>query len=343
MPFVDHKYHMRALLVIAVALFLGSCKPDQSRLAADNLSGTVLIINLGSENKEAKSAKPEEDGGGLGTGFFVDDNLIVTNAHVVGGAKALKVYGYRDNKAYDAELIAADKKADLAIIKVKDWKGFNAYVKPTILRWKDSRSVEVGDTVWAMGNPYGLVWTVSQGLVSHKLRQAKRDRSYYIQTTTPIYPGNSGGPLLDGQGYVIAVNSAIVGKEGYFGMSIPSNYAQKVVEDLRKDGKVNRALIGIRISDSDDEHKVKVQKIEMSSASITAGLLPNDVIDAVKTSKTNKRWINIYDADDLISETMLLSPGDMLDLRVLRDGDSRTFSFPVKGPTEDPSAARTDR
>ena len=325
---VNHKYHMRALIITLMALMLASCKPDLPKLAADNLRGTVEIFNIPAG--DSKDAKDDPEGGGLGTGFFVEDNLIVTNAHVVAGAAKIKVLGYRDGKLYDARLIAADKNADIAIIKLDDWEDFKSNAKPKILSWADSREIRVGETVWSMGNPYGLSWTVAQGLVSHKLRQAKRDGGFYMQTTTQIYPGNSGGPLLNDDGNVIAINSAIVGKEGYFGMSIPSDYARKVVSDLKEYGKINRARMGIRLDDSDDEHGVKVRSIEADSFSLPAGLLPNDKISAIRTAKTKGRFIEVFEANELINETLLLSPGDKVDLKVTRDDVPRIFSFEVK-------------
>ena len=323
---------MRAIFVIALALLVASCRPDLPKMAADRLSGTVLIVSLGSESKNKDG--PSEDGGGMGTGFFVEDNLIVTNSHVVSGSLSVKILGYRDAKAYDAKVIASDKNADIAILKLNDWDQFKANVKPKILSWSSSRDLKVGDKVWSMGNPYGLSWTVAEGLVSHKLRQAKRDRSFYIQTTTQIYPGNSGGPLLDSKGDVIAINSAIVGKEGYFGMSIASDYAQKVVSDLKEYGKINKAKLGVKLADSDDEHGIKIMAIEQDSSGISAGLLPNDQIKGVKTKHTKGRFVDIFEAEELISEAMLLQPGDDVELLINRDSTLRTFKFTTKPVSE---------
>lgn len=319
---------MRLLAISLLLLALVGCRQDQSVLASRNLSGTVLIINIPNGPASGPvSTKPE--GGGLGTGFVIGENTIVTNNHVIAGGGTLRVYGYRDGKAYKASVIASDKDADLAVIRLEQWDEFRSHVRPTMLRWGDSRDVDVGDTVWSMGNPYGLTWTVAQGLVSHKLRQAKDDGTFYIQTTTQIYPGNSGGPLLDEQGLVVAVNSAIVGKEGYFGMAIPSRYARKVVDDLLALGRVERTRLGISISASDDEHGIKVGSISTKSRSIEAGLLPNDEITAISTRETGWRRVDVYDADGLVSEVALLDPGDTVRLYVLRDGAERVFSFPV--------------
>lgn len=322
---------MRAIVIALAMLALVGCKQDQSKLAADGLSGTVLILNMPGDSAPSKDKLQSGHGGGLGTGFLVGENTIVTNNHVIAGGGTIKVVGYRDGKAYKATVLASDEEADLAVVRLDDWDEFESHVHPAILRWGDSRTLRVGDTVWSMGNPYGLTWTVAQGIISHKLRQSKPGGEYYLQTTTQIYPGNSGGPLLDEQGYVVAVNSAIVGKEGYFGMAIPSDYARKVVDDLIEHHRVMRARMGISIAQSDDQHGIKVANISASSPAIKAGLLPNDVIRSISTKATRWRAMPVYDSDELISEVMLLEPGDMVNLTVSRDGVDRTFSFPVTG------------
>ena len=326
---VNHKYRMRIILISLIALALSACKVDMPKMAAEKLSGTVLIVATGSDKPNDKS-----EGGGIGTGFFVEDNLIVTNNHVITGASEIRVIGYKDTKPYAAKVIATDELADLAIMKLIDWDDFKTHINPTILEWGDSRKLMVGDSVWSMGNPYGLDFTVAQGLVSHKLRLRGKNRSFFIQTTTQIMPGNSGGPLMDMDGEVVAVNSAIVGREGYFGMAIPSAYARKIVMDLKQQGKVDRAKMGLRLDDADDQHGIKVKGIETASTAIAAGLLPNDKITAVRTAKTNGRFIEIYDSEALISEAMMLNTNDKIELEILRDGHHRVFAFEALAVSE---------
>lgn len=334
---VNHKYRMRIIIISFIALALAACKVDMPKMAAEKLSGTVLIIATGSNDPNDKG-----DGGGIGTGFFIEDNLIVTNAHVISGAGEIRVVGYKDTKPYVAKVIASDALADLAIMKLEDWEDFKAHVRPEILEWGDSRKLMVGDSVWSMGNPYGLDFTVAQGLISHKLRLRGKNRSFFIQTTTQIMPGNSGGPLMDMDGEVIAVNSAIVGKEGFFGMAIPSAYAKKVVADLKQQGKVARAKMGLRLDENDDQHGIKVAGIERESTGITSGLLPNDKIFAVKTAKTGGMFIRIIDSEQLISEAMMLNPGDRIELDVIRDGSHRVFAFDAL-PLNEPLAVGNPR
>lgn len=319
-------------MLLMLPLLLIGCSEDQARLAARNLSGTVVIMNIGNTG----SATPT--GGGIGTGFLIGENTIVTNNHVVDGGGKIRVVGYRDGKDYPATVLAADKQADIAVLRLDEWDEFREHVSPTLLSWGESRKLDVGDTVWSMGNPYGLAWTVAQGLVSHKLRNAKNGGVYYIQTTTQIYPGNSGGPLLDQDGRVVAINSAIVGKEGYFGMAIPSDYARKVVEDLIEHGSVRRAIMGITVGTSDDGHDVEVKGIASGSPALAAGLLPGDGIMQVRTRATGGRAIDVYSSDDLISEISLLDPGDEVELLVSRDGRELSVGFPVRENAQASSA-----
>lgn len=330
---------MRIIAAILMLISLAGCQQEQSVLAARNLSGTVLIVNVpvgGTPTADNPSPRPE--GGGLGTGFIVDENTIVTNNHVIAGGGTLRVFGYRDGKPYPARVIAADETADLAVIRLDDWDEFRENVDPAILPWGDSRSADVGDTVWSMGNPYGLTWTVAQGLISHKLRKTKEDGTYYMQTTTQIYPGNSGGPLLDEEGRVVAVNSAIFGKEGYFGMAIPSDYARKVVDDLIEHGRVRRAIMGITVGPSEDGHDIEIKGISADSPALAAGLLPGDAIRQVRTRVTNGRAIDIHSTDELISEISLLDPGDNVGLLLRRDGRDLSVSFPVRENAQASSA-----
>lgn len=317
------------LIAIVCVITLAACSPKQSDLVSENLNSMVVIFNSPPTLTESPSGTqiqpPSNGGGGMGTGFIIGENLIVTNNHVVQGKGGIiKVMGHNDMKLYDAEIIAADKPSDLAVIRLKDWDDFKKHMNPRILPWGSSRELKVGDTVWSMGNPYGLFFTVAQGIISHKLRPVDNQGNFYLQTTTQIYPGNSGGPLLNNNGEVIAVNSAIVGKEGYFGMAIPSDLAKKLVKDLIEHKQVKRCRVGMSLGPSDDFHNVKVNAINNDSPAIDAGLLPNDIIVAVSTAQTNG-WMEIEISEQLIYEVQLLSCDQKVKLEVIRDGDSRVI------------------
>ena len=208
--------------------------------------------------------KMRREGKGLGTGFIVDkDGTILTNNHVVaeGGSEAQSIsVKLSDGHNYPARVVGRDQPTDIAVIHI-DAKG--AELKPLSLG--DSDAMEVGDWVVAIGNPFGLEHTVSQGIVSAKGR-TKEDvpldpAGFYdfIQTDASINPGNSGGPLLNLRGEVIGINSAIRANANGVGFAIPINMVKQLLPMLLRDGKVSRSALGVRIADlrelSDDDKK----------------------------------------------------------------------------------------
>jgi serine protease Do len=274
------------------------------------------------DNSEAKF--------GLGTGFIIAPNVIVTNYHVISGNKqSYKIYGYNDMKPYIGHLIAGNKEADIAILKIDDWDDFNKFINPTILTWGNSYSLEQGEKVWAIGHPYGFAWSLSSGIISSLLRQDPNGNQYYLQTDTSINPGNSGGPLFNFNGEVVGINSAIYGNKGYLGLVIPGDYAKKVVHDLLSNGKINEGKIGIVMRPSNDLHHVIVDSILKTSNSIDAGLLPNDVINAIYNSTTGNT-MQIKLPQELQFEVRTLEPGDIISLYITRDNfEHKTITFAI--------------
>jgi len=192
----------------------------------------------------------------LGTGFIIDtEGFILTNNHVVEQTEELKVR-LSDEKEFKAQIVGRDPKTDLALIKIDAQKP----LVPLILG--DSDSLEVGDWVVAIGNPFGLGNTVTAGIVSAKYRQiGGGPYDNFIQTDASINPGNSGGPLLDLDGEVIGVNSAIFSQNGGnigIGFAIPINMAKQLLPQLRK-GKVSRSWLGVMIQNITPELKAKLR------------------------------------------------------------------------------------
>ncbi len=191
----------------------------------------------------------------LGTGFVIDrEGFILTNNHVVEQTEELKVR-FSDEKQYNAKIIGRDPKTDLALIKI------DAQEPLTPLRLGDSDSLQVGDWVVAIGNPFGLGNTVTAGIVSAKYRQiGGGPYDNFIQTDAPINPGNSGGPLLDLDGKVVGVNSAIFSQDGGnigIGFAIPINMAKQLLPQLRE-GRVRRSWLGVMVQNITPELKSKL-------------------------------------------------------------------------------------
>src|SRR5690242_9779893 len=184
---------------------------------------------------------------GIGSGVIATkDGYILTNNHVVDGADEVKV-ALQDGREFTAKVIGRDPKTDIAVIKI------DAKDLPAVLM-ADSEKVEVGDVVLAVGNPFGIGQTVTTGIVSATGRGGALGLDYedFIQTDAAINPGNSGGALVDAEGRLIGINTAILSRSGGnqgIGFAIPVNLARDVMESLIKDGHVTRGYLGVMIQD----------------------------------------------------------------------------------------------
>jgi len=210
---------------------------------------------------------------GLGTGMVIDDQgHILTNNHVVAGATEINVL-LADGKSFPAKLVGTDPKTDLAVIRI------SADEKLPPVAFGDSDKIAVGDWVVAIGHPRGLDQTVTQGIISAKHRSGVLDpTSYqdYLQTDAAINPGNSGGPLLNLEGQVIGVNSAIASESGGFegiGFAIPSNMAVHVVNALIANGKVTRGWLGVSIGNPTPD-QVKSLKLTDNKGALITDVVP---------------------------------------------------------------------
>lgn len=292
---------------------------------------------------------------GLGSGVIVSaDGTILTNNHVVEGAEKITVL-LADNKSFDAKLVGADKPSDLAVLKIE------AQNMP-FLTLGNSDTVRVGDIVLAIGNPLGIGQTVTSGIISAKGRRtglsygnANDSFEDFLQTDAPINRGNSGGALVNLQGELIGINSQILaGGQGGgnigIGFSIPSNMAKSVMEQLLKDGRVRRGMLGVNIQNIDDDTAralelkdtagVLVSNVRGGGAGDKAGLKRGDVITAVNGEK-------IEDSNVLRNKIAGILPGTEVKITVLRDGNPQDLSatldeYNVEGAQNNPQAPGSD-
>ncbi len=293
--------------------------------------------------------KMRREGKGLGTGFVVDkDGTILTNNHVVaeGGAEASAIsVKMSDGKNMPARVVGRDQSTDIAVIHV-DPKGLD--LKPLPLG--DSDGMEVGDWVVAIGNPFGLEHTVSQGIVSAKGR-TKEDvpldpAGFYdfLQTDASINPGNSGGPLLNLRGEVIGINSAIRANANGVGFAIPINMVKQLLPMLLRDGKVSRSAIGVRIADlrelsDDDKEELKITSDKGAVVEYVFGGGPAD-----KAGIKVGDLITAFDGKDVSRGKELqwmastTGVGKSVTVRVVRDGKPQDLKLTL-GVLE-PSAPR---
>lgn len=262
---------------------------------------------------------------GLGSGVIVSlDGSILTNHHVVEGADKITVL-MSDNKSFDAKVVGSDQPSDLAVLKIE------AQGLP-FLTLGNSDGVRVGDIVLAIGNPLGIGQTVTAGIISAKGRRTGlSDGSYedFLQTDAPINRGNSGGALVNLAGELIGINSQILSPGGAgggnigIGFSIPSNMAKSVFEQLLKDGKVHRGMLGISIQNvTDDTAKaldlkelsgILVSNVKPGGAAEKAGVKRGDIITAINGEK-------LEDSNTLRNKVAGTAPGTAIKLTLLRDG-----------------------
>ena len=272
---------------------------------------------------------------GAGSGVIISaDGYIVTNNHVVDGADELMVT-LNDNKEYSARIIGADATTDLALIKI-DAKNLPAIVIA------NSDDVKVGEWVLAVGNPLGLNNTVTAGIVSAKARSMGQGVSSMIQTDAGINQGNSGGALVNTNGALIGINAMIYSQTGSnigYGFAIPTTIMNKVVDDIKKYGTVQRAMIGIQGSDVNayvDQEKEKGNEVDLGTmegiyiakviddgAAADAGLKEGDVITHIDGQKVSK----FGELQNIIAQKR---PGDKITINYLRNKKKHSTTLTLK-------------
>ena len=267
---------------------------------------------------------------GLGSGFIIDrEGYVLTNNHVVADADEIKVTLY-DEKQYDATVIGRDEKTDIALIKLKEPKGDLPFAE-----LGDSDALEIGEWVLAIGNPFGLQETVTQGIVSAKWRKiGQGPYDDFIQTDASINPGNSGGPLFNLSGKVVGLNTAIFSPSGGnvgIGFAIPINIAKSIVPQLKGKGKVVRGWLGVIVQKVTPElaksfgisegRGALVADVDKEGPAAKAGIAAGDII----TGYDGKEIKEMDELPMLVAQTEI---GKTVDVIVLRDGKKKTC--PVK-------------
>lgn len=268
---------------------------------------------------------------GEGSGFIIDSSgIIMTNNHVVQGADIVRVR-LHDGREFTATDVKTDPRTDVAIIRI-DAEG----PLPT-LKLGDSRKMQVGDWVLAFGTPFGLEMTVTQGIISGTSRhRGIAEREDFLQTDAAINPGNSGGPLVNLQGEVIGINTAIASASGGYdgiGFAVPTHIAQWVGDQLVKNGEVKRGYLGTGIAAVDAQtaqqfnvnvrEGVIVKSVMPKSPAEKAGLETGDVIRSLNGEK-------VSDPPSLQGIVEQLSIGKSYKMEVIRDGEAKVLNVVIE-------------
>jgi serine protease Do len=267
----------------------------------------------------------------LGSGVIIDGDrgLILTNAHVIQRSGTITV-ALMDRREYEARIVGADPDSDLAVLKI------DSKEKMPSIAMGESDDLMIGETVIAIGNPFGFSNTVTTGVVSALHRSIRGDDRVYqdfIQIDASINPGNSGGPLLNINGELVGVNTAIYAKAQGIGFAIPISKAKKIVADLIQYGEVKPAWIGIVAQELDEKlaqylkypgkKGVMIKSVEPDSPARQAGLREGDVLLAVG-AKT------IANLDDYLAATKTATAGETIETRVWRSGQNRAFAIKTR-------------
>ena len=295
---------------------------ERNTIATDEETVDNMMVNPALEGRES-----------LGSGFFIrDDGYILTNNHVINGAKKISVIT-NDDEIYEAKIVGTDKPSDLAVLKIEENRQNNissastekagldekpAKFKPVIFGNADD--ARIGDKVLTFGNPYGLGVSVSEGIISAKSRNIGLGEQQYLQTDAAINQGNSGGPMFNTDGEVIGVNAAIFTARGASGVgfSLPSNIANWVSGQLITNGKVRRGWLGITVSNGIDRYTDKpgfvITEISEDSSAFKEGLRAGDIIIAYNDKPAT-------DIAEFKRFTETMEPGQALRLKTLSFGE----------------------
>ncbi|MDR1653120.1 MAG: Do family serine endopeptidase [Prevotellaceae bacterium] len=299
----------------------------------------------GGGRQQQQMEQPLQEGSGSGV-IISADGYIVTNNHVIENAKEIEVT-LNDKRTFKAKLVGSDPTTDIALIKIEEKN------LPTI-PFGNSDSLKVGEWVLAVGNPFNLTSTVTAGIVSAKARnidilKTQMKIESFIQTDAAINPGNSGGALVNTDGQLIGINTAIASATGSYagyGFAVPSGIVQKVVTDIKEHGKVQRAVLGVALGDITNqlakEKNLKtmegayVNDIVKGSAAEKAGIEKGDIITAIDGVKISSS----AQLQELVGRRR---PGDKVKINVLRGDKTLTLSAELKnmqGNTEIVSAVK---
>lgn len=328
----------------AVVSITTSASPRHAQGHRDPLQ-EMLEQFWGGRGGQSQPRRQSPSAQALGTGFIIrEDGLIITNNHVIAQADTVKVQLVHElNKFYEAEVIGRDALTDIALIKI------SAKTTLPVAKLGSSKDVQVGEWVAAFGNPYGHAHTMTKGIVSAIGREiAELNRFPFIQTDASINPGNSGGPLVNTQGLVIGVNTAIDARAQGIGFAIPIDNVKQIVAVLEKEGRVKRGFLGVTIAGIDENIASQLGMEEPTGAIIAevyrggpadrSGIQPYDIIVDINGRK-------ISNPTELTNTIGGLEVGSKAKVKVWRYSDNRkrnekTFTITVGENPDDRQAGR---
>jgi S1-C subfamily serine protease len=326
------------LLLTAIALFAFNGTVPAKQSLHEDMDGVVYvaITDLITDSET-----------GAGSGFFIDDNMILTNNHVADPPKeiqtdqfgtmmkvdpTIRIRGRHSDKLYPVVVIARDPGSDLALLRIDAdfdpdnenplWEDYKRVNGLHILRIGDSRLLEEGDEVYSIGHPQGHEWTVSKGIVSAMKRRIMMPGmpAYGIQTDAGVHPGNSGGPLINADGEVVGVNNIMMQVQGgSFGLAIPTTIVKRAVASLLKDGKMDWAILKVSLDFQNTlgDETVTFKDVNADGPAAKAGVLAGDDLLGIRL-ETDLEWTPIAKNTDLLNYMNDLEPETVVVLQIKR-------------------------
>lgn len=312
-------------------------QPEHADFIEASAAGAPAVVQISAFNRMSWDAGSDRVSEGSGV-FISADGYIVTNNHVLKGSSDITIRTF-DNKQYRASVVGIDKSTDIAVLKIER-------KKTPFLRLGNSDQIKVGQWVIAIGNPYHLSSTVTAGIISatgRSINLIKDDNSIesFIQTDAVVNEGNSGGALVNSDGDMIGLNTAIFTKSGNFegySFAIPSNMVRKVVNDLLQFGKVQRGVLGIGIENikpgfnKSKEFEIPagayINTVNDRSAAQQAGLRKGDVITYINQ-------VRVHNYPQLQEQVGLYQPGDIIEVTYFRDGKEYVSKATLKSKETD--------
>jgi Do/DeqQ family serine protease len=318
-----------------------SSSPTDFIAAAESVTPTVVFIRC--FGQRTSRMEPNAESSTTGSGVIIDKSgLIATNNHVIKGATRIRVL-LEDKREFDAEVIGVDESTDLALLRIRPGGELPSLV------FGNSDSLRVGEWVLAVGNPFSLNSTVTAGIVSAKGRsidvlEATDRIESFIQTDAAVNPGNSGGALVNTNGELIGINTAIMtnsGRHEGFAFAIPGNLASRVINDLRQFGEVKRARLGVYIQAVNDAQAkslgldaatgVLITNLTPNGAALRAGLEVGDVMTALND-------VAISSAPEMQEQLSRYRPGQKIRVSYVRNGRNRSATVLLRDKTNHPKA-----
>lgn len=313
---------MKYILTAFFAMLLIGCGETTTRQIVETVEPGIVLIENDMGN----------DKGGMGTGFILDDNQIVTNHHVIEDAQKIYVYAKGSRVKYEAKVVYNDNVSDLAVLRLLDWEKFESEVNPTNLTLGDSDKMQEGDKAIVIGHPWGLTWTVAEGIVSAKERRLGNNPKFLDQVDAKLFQGNSGGPIFNDDGEVVCVSNIMITKEGgSYGLCIPSTLIKKVLHDFNTLKEVRWRALNVAVGLTEDGSSVILKTVEPGGAAGMAGLKDGDKVLEIYTPRLHPAGLKITEPNELITEVAKQFGNDeVVKLLIERNGEKMMVEVKTK-------------